>query len=206
MRDAFSILSRRRLLLLAGTALRMEASEPPFWNSKPPGEWSTGDIYQLVNHSPWANPVQGWRPGFADPFRPPRTGPPPAPQEFGPKGVVTWESARPIRDALKTQLPGVFSNLYVIGVDGFPTGGSLRNNLRRATVLRSNAKPKWSVNAVVVRELIRNSAVYAFGFPKAAARIAADSGEVVFQTQLGLWTVHTKFKPKEMLYHGDLAL
>jgi hypothetical protein len=210
MRDACSIISRRQLFLLAGATLRMGASEPPFWNAKPPAEWSTGDIYQLVNHSPWANPVQAWRSvlwDYADQARGGRRGlPPPPPQDFGPQGVVTWESARPIRDALKTQLPGVFANFYVIGVDGIPTGGPLRNNLRRLTVLRSNGKPKWSVKASVGRELIRNSAVYAFGFPKADAPIGPDTGDVVFQTQFGQWMIQAKFRPREMLYRGELAL
>jgi hypothetical protein len=77
MRDARPLLSRRQLFLLAGAAARLEGSESGFWNSKPAAQWSAGDIYRLANHSPWVNPVQAW---------------------FGPKGVVTWESAQPMRE------------------------------------------------------------------------------------------------------------
>ena len=199
----------RRVFLLAGTGARLaasQASDQDFWNTKPPAEWSTGDKYRLANHSPWANPVQSWprssinRPGArADVSWPP-------PLEWGPKGVITWESAGPLRDALKTPLPRVFTNCYVIGVDGIPLENSRYPELRGTTVLRSKGKARWTAKASVVRQLIRNSVVYAFGFSRAAAPIDADTEEIDFQSQFGRWMVQTKFKPKEMLYHGELAL
>jgi hypothetical protein len=212
VRHAPSILSRRQLFLLAGAAARLAASQqgaPPAdsWNSKPRAEWSTGDIYRLMNHSPWANPVQSWSQA------PSRGGAttagsswPPSPQ-LGPKGVVTWESAQPIRDALKTALPRAFANCYVIGVDGIPLGNvGYLDFLRGSTFLRCKGKAKWTVRAWVVRELVRNSAVCAFGFPRASAPINADTDEIHFATQFGRWMVQTRFKPKDMLYHGKLAL
>jgi hypothetical protein len=203
MRQIPPVFSRRQLFVLAGAAARMEAAEDDFWNSKPPAEWSAGDKYRLANHSPWANPVEGRHPNTS--LRLPRSqgG---GVTEPGPKGVVTWESAQPIRDALKTPLPRVFANFYVIGVDGIPLGNSYVGSLRRYTVLRSTGKPKWTVGAAVVRELIRNSAVYAFGFPKAAAPIVPDTGDVMFETEFGGWFIQAKFRPKEMLYHRQLAL
>lgn len=203
-----TLLSRRQLFLLAGAAARVGASEQDFWNSKPAAEWSTSDIYQLANHSPWANPVQAW--SFS-PFggRDEPSGGialPTTTVTLGPQGVVTWESAQPLRKALKTPLPRAFANLYVIGVDGIPSGSRFPSSLQRVTVLRCGGKPKWTVRASVPRELIRTSAVYAFGFPKAAAPIGPDSGDVVFETQFGPWMVRATFKPKDMLYRGQLAL
>src|SRR5690242_16315338 len=104
MRDTSCMLSRRRLILMAGIAARLKATEPDFWNNKPASEWSTGDIYQLANHSPWANPVQSWA-NIYPPWLPggPRVGGRgtanewPAMTELGPKGVITWESAEPLR-------------------------------------------------------------------------------------------------------------
>ena len=207
MHDAACKLSRRQLFLLAGAAARLGASEPDFWNSKPATEWSTGDIYRLANHSPWANPVQSWVHSYfrggvfnAGTF-------PPLPAEWGPKGVITWESAQPIRDALKTRLPRVFATSYVIGVDGIPLGNARSADyLRQYTVLQSKGKVKWTVRAWVARELIRNSVVYAFGFPKSAAPIDPDTSEIHFQTQFGRYMIQTKFRPRDMLYHGQLAL
>lgn len=208
MRDAPAALSRRQLFLLAATAARLTASERDFWNSKPAAEWSAGDIYQLANHSPWANPVQAWSRSV-----PSRGGamadgiPWPLPTEWGPKGVVTWESAKPLREAFKTPLPRVFANSFVIGVDGVPLG-SYRNPyaLRQFTLLRGKGRAKWTVRPTVVRELVRNSVVYAFGFPRAAAPIDPDTAEIVFEAQFGRWMIQTKFKPKDMLYRGQLAL
>jgi hypothetical protein len=211
MRHPGSTLNRRQLLLLAGAlSSRLGASEPDFWNIKPPSEWSTGDIYRLANHSPWANSVQSWR-------RPPLViggggqsgGPiwPASPPEWGPKGVITWESARPIREALRTRLPRVFANSYVIGVDGIPLGNAPSPDYLRAyTVLRSKGRIKWTVRPWAARELIRNSVVYAFGFPRSAAPIDPESSEIYFESQFGRWMVQTRFKPREMFYQGELAL
>jgi hypothetical protein len=210
MHGPHSRFSRRQLLLLAGAGVRLGASETDFWNNKPAEEWSIADIYRLANHSPWANAVQSWShpPGRGRESGAALGSPPwPGMPEWGPKGVVTWESARPIRDAFKSSLPYFFAHTYVIGVDGIPRGaaGGL-NYLKQFTVLRSKGKQKWTVHATVARELIRNSAVCAFGFPRSGAPIDLDVSEVVFETQLGKWLVQTKFHPKDMLYRGELAL
>src|SRR5580704_773385 len=99
--------SRREFVLLAGAASRLTAGGGGFWNNKPPAQWSTGEIYQLLNQSPWARPVTAWQ--TTDPPRRARIPQPP-------QGVVTWESAQPVRDALKVPLPPEFDDQYVIGV------------------------------------------------------------------------------------------
>src|ERR1019366_7615267 len=128
----------------------------------------------------------------------------PLPQ-LGVKGVVTWESAPPVRDALRTPWAPVFANYYVIGVDGIATGGLSASYLRQFAVLRSPGKPKWTVGASGGRELVRSSPICQFAFSRAAAPIGPDTGEVVFEMDLGEWMIETKFKPREMLYHGQLA-
>ena len=201
-------LTRRQLFLLTGAASCIEASEQDFWNSKPASEWTASDIYQLANHSPWANPVQSWthapfaRSGGSgtSPIWPPGS-------EWGPKGVITWESASPLREALKTHIPRVFANSYVIGVDGIPLGNVLNPDyLRPFTMLRSKGKIRWSVRPWVARELIRNSVVYAFGFPRASAPIDPDTSEIYFESQFGRWRIETRFRPKDMVYRGQLAV
>lgn len=202
-----SPITRRQLVFLAGAAVRLGATEPDFWNDKPASEWSTADCYRLANRSPWADPVQSWA-YASNRLAASAAGVPwPPASQWGPKGVVTWESARPIREAFKSSLPYIFANTYVIGVDGIPRGsaGSL-SSLRQFTVLRSKGKQKWTVRASVARELVRNSVVCAFGFPRGAAPIDEDISEVVFETQFGRWLVQAKFRPKDMLYHGELAL
>jgi hypothetical protein len=104
-------------------------------------------------------------------------------------------------------LPGEWASLYVIGVDGIPLGGAASpDSFRGNTLLRSTGKAKWTVKATVARELIRNSAVYAFGFPRKAAPIEADGGEVFFESQFGRWKIRAKFQVKAMYCRGQLAL
>ena len=207
MRSPASFISRRQLFLLAGAAARLAASEPPFWNTKPANEWDLGDIYRLSNKSPWANPVQAFAPARDQGWPPAgRWGGTTPLGDWGPKGVVTWESARPIREALKTPLPRMFNNCYVIGVDGISTGGGGYPDYQRsATFLRGKGKVKWSLRAIVSRELIRNSAVRLFGFPRTFP-IDVDMSEVYFEAQFGRWQVQTKFHPRDMIYKGELAI
>ena len=201
-----TILTRRQLFFMAAAATRLGAAGEDFWNTRPATEWNAGDIYRLMNHSPWANSLEATTslnpnpPSFITGGRNPW---PPS----GPKCVVTWESALPIRDAMKSALPSVFRDSYVIGVDGIPhMDGRGPSSARRFAVLRGKGKQKWMVHATMSREIIRNSAVYAFGFPRAAAPIDLDLNQVVFETQFGRWIVHAKFQPKAMSYRGTLAL
>ena len=201
--------------MLAGSALRLGAAQNDFWNTKPPSDWTAGDVYQLMNHSPWSIAKYATRPG-------PRFGPgvsassrdgslpgsdaPTLPSRLGPKVVVTWESAPPIRDALKTPLPDDFAGCYVIGVDGMPLGGAPPMSLLGRSTLRSAVKVNWAARPVVVRELDRTSAVYLLGFPRAAAPIIPQGGDVLFTVRFGPWLLEVKFRPRDMVYRGQLAL
>ena len=54
-------LTRRNLLLLAGaglTGIRLNAASGDFWNKKPPSQWTTQEIDQLITKSPWAKEVK----------------------------------------------------------------------------------------------------------------------------------------------------
>jgi len=95
------LFKRREFLLLAGTATCVGAADKDFWNSRPPSEWDTGEIYSLMNSSPWAKTVRWWGPpsplenGLA------KSGKVGGLPQKGPKTVITWESAPPVRDAMK---------------------------------------------------------------------------------------------------------
>ena len=188
--------SRRQLFLLSGFLTRVVAFGDDFWNSKAPSEWGPGDIYQLMNHSPWANPVR-----WDLPIEALLVGIP-----GRPRGVVTWESAQPIRDALKTPPAPVYENYYVIGLDGLPPGTYSADYLSEFALLRSTGTSKWRVKATGARERIRTSSVYQFAFSRTAAPISAGTEEVIFEMALGQWTLETKFRPKNMMYHGRLAV
>jgi hypothetical protein len=124
------------------------------------------------------------------------------------KGTVLWESAAPVRAALKTKLPDEFDGQYVIGVTGVPlaksdTKGAI-DRLRQITTLQTkNRQPLEAAGAQVLHD---NQTHYLFGFAKEGLPLSKDDKEVVFSTRMGNTVFTAKFNPKDMLYHGDLSL
>lgn len=144
----------------------------------------------------------------------------------GYQGTVRWESAAPVLAALKAPLPGGFEGRYVISVNGFPaTAGrsqtrtgedtspdsaqrSREDELENLKSLSSlQAKGRELVQAGVVQQQIATTGgSFLFGFSKELLPLDGDDKEVSFAAQLGNLVVKAKFLPKEMLYHGQLAL
>lgn len=140
------IYSRRGLIGLAACAFAPALSGAgPFWNRKPPSEWTTDEITQLLNRSPWSRETNfdfeavegghletppGGNPAEEGPGGQGRGGSNPNKMSTDPQAgvmrratvVVRWESAQPVRDAL--QLPPLrgFEGRYVISVSNIPAG------------------------------------------------------------------------------------
>ena len=124
------------------------------------------------------------------------------------KGTVVWESAAPVRAALKTKLPDEFEGQYVLGLSGVPLAKSESKSaidrLRQATTLQTkNRQPLEAGVAQVQRE---SGTVYLFGFTKEGLSISKDEKEVVFTTHMGSLAFTARFTPKDMLYHGELSV
>jgi hypothetical protein len=148
------------------------------------------------------------------------------------KGTVRWESAKPVLDALKTPLPDAFANHYVIAVIGFPLPAPQRryqdeqgdnpprqsqddnpprrsqddalDNLKHFTTLQP--KGKELAQAGVVQQQTSSNSNLLFGFSKDSLTLTKNDKEVLFSTTLGRLVIKAKFNPKEMLYHGQLAV
>ena len=139
------------------------------------------------------------------------------------KGTVRWESAQPVLDALKTPLPDAFKDHYVIAVIGFPLPASPRryqdeegdnpqrrsqddalDNLKQFTTLQP--KGKELAQAGIVQQQTSSNSNLLFGFSKDSLSLTKDDKEVLFSTTLGRLVIRAKFDPKEMLYHGRLAV
>ena len=139
------------------------------------------------------------------------------------KGTVRWESAQPVLDALKTPLPDAFKDHYVIAVIGFPLPASPRryqdeegdnpprrsqddalDNLKQFTTLQP--KGKELAQAGIVQQQTSSNSNLLFGFSKNSLTLTKDDKEVLFSTTLGRLVIRAKFAPKEMLYHGRLAV
>jgi hypothetical protein len=222
---AGSLLTRRSLILLAGAGLASWSRAygfggKEFWETKDPDEWSSDDIARLLGKSPWAKAtvaertrnVRNATPETRAPRNPAGLGrprrDPPTRSVTTYKGTVVWESASPVRAALRTKLPGGFEGQYVLGVTGLPLAKSDSNNaldrLRQVTTL--TARGKQVLEPAGVQEETGNGTVYLFGFARDVLALSRDDKDVVFTTHMGRLAFTAKFNPKEMLYHGELSL
>ena len=233
-----SLLTRRSLIALASAGLATWTrvygfGGKEFWDAKDPDAWTSDDIAKLLSKSPWAKSVSAERtkteknsmPSTSIPNTMPGTrssrnsglgrmpgGNPrrePSTKTVTTyKGTVVWESAAPVRAALKTKLPEGFEGQYVLGVTGVPLAKSdsknALNRIRQVTTL--SAKGKQPLEAGTVQEETDNGTVYLFGFSREALTLAQDDKDVVFTTHMGKLAFTAKFNPKEMLYRGELAL
>ena len=140
--------------------------------------------------------------------------PRPAGQTF--KGIVRWESAKPVLEASKSTMSDAFANHYVISLTGFPLGGRRsdteidtqprlgKNALDRIKSAASlTAKGKDAVPADLA-QLAGNALL--LGFPKDSLKLSADDKEVAFATMIGRIVIKAKFSFKEMMYHESLAI
>jgi hypothetical protein len=132
------------------------------------------------------------------------------------RALVRWESAAPIRDADKRQLPEDAAEYYVIGVSGLPmmdagrpgapAGGDpekMQARLKESTSLRRKGKDPIAPVRVRISEAAGGLLFY---FPRDAGPISIEEKEVVFLTTVGPLVVKAKFPLKEMTYRGKLAL
>jgi hypothetical protein len=219
-----SILSRRNWILLAGAGFASLRSlsgfgGKEFWETKDPAEWNADEIAKLLMKSPWAKAVSAERVktqrNTADMGGPrarmPGSGRPRTPSTRTVttyKGTVVWESAAPVRAALKSNLPDGFEGQHVLGVSGVPLAKSeskgAMDRLRQITTLQiKNRLPLEAARAQVQRE---NGTVYLFGFAKEGLSLSRDDKEVVFTTHMGNLVFTAKFNPKDMLFHGELSV
>lgn len=236
--------NRRGFLFAAGAGFAslglLDASSSDFWNKKDPAEWTGAEKDQLTNKSPWAKEVTvstpaqqngmnrgggmgGGYPGMGYPGgmgggRRGGGGGMPGPSY---KGIVRWESAQPVRDALKDPLPEGFANHYVISVGGIPLNAGTRNRsqsqddnsqsdqdtldrMKGMTLLQPKDKRDLQPG-IIVQQPAGYGNVY-FGFAKDLVTLRPEDKEVMFITQFGSAQVKAKFYLKDMLYHGELAV
>jgi hypothetical protein len=140
------------------------------------------------------------------------------------EGTVRWESARPVLDAMKSPLPEAFEGRYVIAVCGIPLMGGRsisagedddstasrrqeQDDLDRLKGLSSlQPKGRHVVQAGMVARQIGAGSSFLFGFSREMLPLDTHDTDILFTTQLGRLVVKAHFLPKEMLYHGDLAV
>jgi hypothetical protein len=140
------------------------------------------------------------------------------------EGTVRWESARPILDAMKSPLPEAFEGRYVISVSGIPlirersmgageeddptaSRRHEQDDIDRLKGLSSlEARGRDPVQAGLVTRQVATGSSFLFGFSRELLPLETRDTDFLFSTQLGRFVVKAHFLPREMLYHGELAV
>lgn len=138
-----------------------------------------------------------------------------------PKVIVRWETAAPIRDASRAaeipwagRIGGWEQQFYVITASGVPFGGRQQMDPERVQQLQqrllsgASLTPKGKSRVAPERVFVASApggTTLIFLFPRSAA-ISADDKDVTFETAAGALHIKAKFNPRDMAYHGKLAL
>jgi len=121
--------------------------------------------------------------------------------------TVRWESAQPVLDAMKIAASGDFAEHYVIGVAGLTALAAQRaitlEHLRMSASLQ--AKGKSPAQPGMTR-YGKDKSVILFGFSKEFLTLTVTDRNVDFLIDTGDIQIRARFEPKDMLYHGQLAV
>lgn len=155
-----------------------------------------------------------------------------APAASAPQVQVRWESAKPMQEAcirteapLAKQIEKLSEQYYIVTATGMPLmmGGGrrpgappgdgpsdserlkgLQQRVKAATFLKRKDKPAIAADQIGMIQT-KKGLMLVFAFPR-TAMIEPDDKEVAFETAMGPLKVQAKFKPKEMVYQGNLSL
>lgn len=224
-------ISRRRTIATLGASLIPSALAAPPWQTKPVDQWSNKDLQRVVTDSPWAVLVSVPLTGPESPFQNRPAFPAGVPYgRYGGAGMgmpaegvipflVRWESAKPVREALKRlklAYPEVDEKqegrLYIITIlpgethlsAGYTTQpeGEAQKMILDRTVLNRRGQP--SIHPLSVMGHYDGPASFTYFF-QPAIRFSLDDGIVEFST-IAPRPLSCKFKLAEMVYEGHLAL
>jgi hypothetical protein len=205
-----------------------------FWETKDFLTWTDKEVEKIITDSPWAQKVNVVI--QSGPAVPTSTGPlrgeGGATDDGGGRGgrgggggvqqlrlTMTWRSSLPIKQAVvrgsvgqggivNTPTQAVLDQketFYVVTISGVPRNYTRQTaNLKDVTVIRRDKKPDIVVTDVRV-EQDQGNLLLGFFFPRTDA-ITMDDKEVEVFTKLGEVEIKKKFKPKDMMFHGQLEM
>ena len=218
------------LVIIAGAALA--AAE--FWESKPFLQWSDREVEKVLTDSPWTalvaiplpnrGPVPSADAGGGGRGGGGEGGGGRGGGEFGPAAqrvrlTISWRSALPLREAIARQQAGTSGtiapdaqarlerddDLYWVAIQGLPpqyTRPGPNNSLKG--FLRRGGKPAIGATQGAA-QMTRGGALLLVGFPRTDP-ITLEDNDVEFDVKLGPLEIKKKFKLKDMLFAGKLAL
>ena len=225
-------MTRRTALLAALAPFCSPAfAAKEFWNEKKPENWTAGEVDLLLNKSPWAKdavisyyggqngPLSNTLPGERS--RSPRnasSGTSPSatsPAEW--KAIIRWQSALPVRLALKASPSPDTEKFYILNMVGdVPSIGATPDEdasqrAARFETLKQVTKLEHKGDEILlsrVETAPRNNFSMAgtlFYFSRGLA-LRPEDRQATFSTKLGPIDVKCKFTLKDMMFQGNLEL
>jgi hypothetical protein len=225
----------RRGAIFFGLAVPCWAYFPKeFWDEKNPSDWNLEEIHQLLSKSPWAKEAsvsywggQNGPIGSSQQRTTSRRGmaggrgatTPDSPNSLGQwKATCRWESALPVREALKLKKGALdVEGNYILNLLGdVPSMGPSDDDTpaqreQRLEMLKQYTKLEHKGDQIAVNrvEPAPGNAVSPAGtlfyFSRELA-LRAEDKQATFMTKMGPIEVKCKFTLKDMVYRGKLEL
>ena len=198
-----------------------------FWNDRKPEQWTPAEVKELLSKSPWAKDAEVKDNGEVGSVGAPRAGRRAqtsrtqggTAQSSSPKiewkACVRWDSALPVREALKGAGPKDFEQFYILNVIGnlpnaIPSADNPGDQAALA-YMKETTKLQHKGDEIHLARLedapaseLSPAGVW-FYFSRMLALMPEDK-EATFVTKMGPLEVKCKFTLKDMLYHGNLEL
>jgi hypothetical protein len=219
---------------LSGAAA-LSAWAKDFWNEKKAAEWTEDEIQQMLNKSPWAKDASIFdsaahkglstapRTAVASRRSGGRTSTsgnaaplPGYPATW--KAIVRWESALPVREAVKAAQSKDVEENYILSIVGDIPGVGVpsdddepserkakMDNLIENTRLERRDDPLELQRVKIAPKTPLSPAGTLFYFSRVLPIVAEDK-QVTFFTKVGPLEVKCKFTLHDMLYRGNLEL
>ena len=149
-----------------------------------------------------------------------------------PEALVRWESAKPILEAQKRELPAAFQGNYAVSISGFPLGGGPRPGgggapggggpggpggfnpeaMRAAQAAMFEKAKETTRIERKGKDPIHPSTIALAGralvilFPQGTQPISLEDKDITLVVKVGLPELKVKFNLKDMVYQGKLEL
>ena len=227
-------LSRRAFVTGLGFTAVAHGWAKEFWSDKKPADWTEDEVQQMLSKSPWARdasifdtsthkgvssaPYAGGAYGRRRYESPDGKSLPTVAGIKGWGATVRWESALPVRDAMKAPKTADVDENYIIALVGDIPGASVPTDddsaaerqqkmdvLKESTRLERRDDPLelQRVKIAPRTPLTPSGTLYYFS---RVLPITPEDKQVTFVTKVGPLEVKCKFTLRDMLYHGNLEL
>jgi hypothetical protein len=194
-----------------------------FWNEKKPLDWTNDEIDLLLSKSPWAReaavsyyggqngPLSNSLPGShrASSGNASSRTSPSAQSPAAWRAIVRWESALPVREALRAKASPDVEKFYILNMVGdVPSVGADAEGfetLKLYTKLEHKGDEIHLARVAPAPKTAQSLAGTLFYFSRGLA-LRLEDKQARFSTKLGPIDVKCKFTLKEMMYQGNLEL